>query len=180
MSISIKQYYGGNKMGENIAKFQIKFGDFEVSYEGDKSFMKDDILHLIEKSVGLYAEHGKRLPVEPVASKMNGASANMPDKLDLSANTIATILEVKSGPDLVIAASAKLTLADGKDRIDRKEILSTMKTATPFYKKTYNNNFSRYLDRLVKADRLRLVAANVYTISPQERKSLSGKLAQQG
>ncbi len=167
-------------MAGDIAKIHIKMGGFEVSYEGDEAFLKEDIFNLIEKTIGFYTENRYVLSTgREASSEAPGGLARPSIETDLSTNTIATILAVESGPDLIIAASVRLVLIEGKESVSRKEILSTMKAAAPFYKRTYNSNLTQYLERLVKADRLRLVGKDTYTLSPKERKVLEEKLAKQ-
>ena len=99
------------------------------------------------------------------------------ERSGLSTNTIATILRVDNGPELIIAAAAYLTIVKGQDRLSRKSLTEEIKSATSFFRATYLNNLSAYLDRLVKADRLRLVAPNTYALSAAERQGLDANLA---
>lgn len=166
-------------MSDDIAKIRLKIGQLEIEYEGCSSFLQDDLLNLMEKMVGFLAEHEAPIPTDSAPAQTNGAgSTGSTGELDHSTNTIATILGAKTGPDLVVAASAGLTLVQGKDRFSRKELLTEMKTATSFFKKTYSNNLSKYLEGLTNADRLRLVAKNTYAISANEKKKLETELAQ--
>ena len=129
--------------------------------------------------VGFYTEHKAAIPADLPPAQTNGAgSTGSTGQLDHSTNTIATILGAKTGSDLVVAASASLTLVQGKDRFSRKELLTEMQTAASFFKKTHRNNLSKYLEGVIKADRLRLVAKNTYAISAPEKKTLETKLAQ--
>jgi hypothetical protein len=162
-------------MNAEPAKIRLKIGQLEVEYEGPPSFLEDGLLNMMTKIVGFYQEHSSAIPTDPPPSQQaNGASPT--EKLDHSTNTIATVLGVKSGSDLVIAASAKLSLVDQMDRFGRKNISEEMQSASSFYRKTYGNNLSKYLDGLVKSDRLRLVAQNTYAVSSKERSALEAKL----
>lgn len=166
-------------MGNETAKIRLKIGQLEVEYEGAASFLQDDLLNLMKKLVGFQKEHKAAIPADPPPIKTDGAgSSSSAGALDHSTSTIATIFGAKSGPDLIIAASACFTLVQGKDRFMRKELLGEMQTAASFYKATYNNNLSKYLDRLVKSDRLRLVADNTYAVSAKEKRALEAKLAE--
>lgn len=69
-------------------------------------------------------------------------------------------------------------MVNGQERLSRKDLADEMKSATSFYKATFLNNLSAYLDRLVKSDRLRLVAPNTYALTAAERQALNAKLAQ--
>jgi hypothetical protein len=96
--------------------------------------------------------------------------------LDLSTDTIATVLGAKSGPDLIIAAAANLHFVQGKQRFSRQQLTTEMRTAPAHFKDTFLNNLSKYLTGLTKSDRLRLVASDTYAISSKERQDLEAKL----
>jgi hypothetical protein len=95
-----------------------------------------------------------------------------------STNTIATLLGAKSASDLAIAAAAHLTLVQKKERLSRREILDEMKSATPFFKSSFDNNHSSTLKTLTSRDRLRLLAPDSYGLSHKERTELEKLLAQ--
>jgi hypothetical protein len=100
--------------------------------------------------------------------------------LDLSTDTIATVLGAKSGPDLIIAAAANLHFVQGTQRFSRQQLTAEMRTAPAHFKDTFLNNLSKYLTGLTKSDRLRLVASDTYAISSKERHELETKLASAG
>lgn len=100
--------------------------------------------------------------------------------LDLSTDTIATVLGAQSGPDIIIAAAAHLHFVQGKQRFSRQELTAEMRTAPAHFKETFVNNLSKYLMGLTKGDRLRLVASDTYAISSKERQALESKLADAG
>ena len=165
-------------MTEEIAKIRVKVGQIEIEYKGAASFLESGLMSLMEKVVGFHKDHKEAIPVDPAPANANGkSSAESTVELDHSTNTIATLLGAKSGPDLIIAAAACLTLVQGRDRFTRKEVLAEMQTAASFFKVTYRNNLSKYLDGLVKGDRLRLVGESTYAISSQEKNALEKKLA---
>jgi hypothetical protein len=97
--------------------------------------------------------------------------------LDLSTDTIATILGAESGADLIIAAAAQLHFVQGKPRFTRKELTAEMRTAPGHFKDAFINNLSKYLTGLTKADRLRLVAADTFALSSKERPDLQAKIS---
>ena len=96
--------------------------------------------------------------------------------LDLSTDTIATVLGAKSGPDLIIAAAANLHFVQGTQKFSRQQLTAEMRTAPAHFKDTFLNNLSKYLTGLTKSDRLRLVASDTYAISSKERQALEAKL----
>lgn len=110
--------------------------------------------------------------VKPMASL--GAPPSTGDPVSThSTNTIATAMNAKSGPDLVISAAAHLHFAQGKQTFTRQEITSSMRSAPAYFKSSYLNNLSKYLTVLTKADRLRLVSTEMYALSNKERQELT-------
>jgi hypothetical protein len=128
---------------------------------------------------------GQKLAVEVTPARFSAPlpQANAaPDAsgLDLSTDTIATVLGAKSGPDLIIAASANLHFVQGKQKFSRQQLTAEMRTAPAHFKETFLNNLSKYLTGLTKSDRLRLVASDTYAISSKERQELEAKLISAG
>jgi hypothetical protein len=97
--------------------------------------------------------------------------------VNLSTDTIATIIGASSGPELVMAAAAHLHFSEGKSTFTRRELTSQMRSAPSHYKATFLNNLSSYLAGLTRADRLRLSGTDIYALSNRERQNLESKLA---
>lgn len=97
--------------------------------------------------------------------------------LQLSTDTIATVIAAKSGPDLIIAAAAHLHFVEKKLKFGRQDLIEQMRSAPGHFKETFVNNLSSYLTGLTRADRLRLVATGTYALSVTERQNLEAKLA---
>lgn len=100
--------------------------------------------------------------------------------LDLSTDTIATVLGSKSGSDLIMAAAANLHFVQGTQKFSRQQLTAEMRTAPAHFRETFLNNLSKYLTGLTKSDRLRLVASDTYAISSKERQELETKLINAG
>tara|TARA_R110000751_G_scaffold2018_5_gene8143 strand:+ start:75722 stop:75955 length:234 start_codon:yes stop_codon:yes gene_type:complete len=75
-----------------------------------------------------------------------------------------------------MAAVAKIIIVDGNDVARRDEITKEMRAATSYYKKTYTNNLSKYLDTLTKADSLRLAAGDTYGLPAKPREEIEAQL----
>ena len=91
---------------------------------------------------------------------------------------MAKLLDAKSGPDLIMAAVVKKIIVDGDGTINRPAITSEMRKASSYYKRTYANNLSKYLDNLTKADRLRLVSDNTYGLPAKVREEIEPRLSE--
>lgn len=154
-------------------RFRIETPGGAVEFAGSEQFVDAKY----EKLPDLLALIGNSIPSTPAKSMSHPRLTRGEPRSDLSTNTMATVLGVDSGPELIIAAAAHLTMVRGEERLGRKDLAHEMKSATSFYKATYFNNLSAYLDRLVKSDRLRLVAPNTYALAATERQALDAKLA---
>lgn len=166
-------------MDGESAKIRIKIGAIEIEYEGQASFLQDELLNLVQNLVGFYAEHKAAIPIDAPSVDVQGRnSAGSPGSLDHSTNTIAGHLGASSGPELAIAAAAHLTFVKQQDRLTRKEIDTEMKNATTYYNKNMSSNLSSSLTTLVKAKRFNLIRKDVYALSASEKLALEAKLAQ--
>ncbi len=91
-------------------------------------------------------------------------------------NNVAAKLDCKTGPDLIVAAAAFLTFgAESMPRFDRKRLLDEMKMSS-YYRKSYSNNMSRYLQGLVKRQKLNEVTKGEYQLPPALHRELKNKL----
>ncbi len=161
-------------MSEGSVTFKVKVGSLEVEYQGEPAFLESRFMQLAKEVLDLYEARRGSLPqVERSSVGSSGVGA----LLELSTDTIATLLGANSGPDLVIAAAAHLQFAKGKSKFSRQELIDEMRTAPNHFKETFVNNLSQYLARLGKADRLRSVATDTYALSSKEKTELEGKLA---
>jgi hypothetical protein len=87
-------------------------------------------------------------------------------------------LGATSGPELAIAAAARLTFVKKQDKFTRREIDTEMKSATTYYSKNMSSNLSSSLTTLVKGKRLNQIEKDVYALSANEKATLEVKLAQ--
>ncbi|MGB3448735.1 MAG: hypothetical protein WBA48_18790 [Xanthobacteraceae bacterium] len=169
------------------SKIRIKLGSVEIEYEGDGAFLESGLVPTVEKLLQLQNEHGGDAVFHDRGgdggSGANGGISRGQKKpsASLSTHTIATILKVSTCPDLVIAASAHLRFTLEKETFSRTEVQEQMKTAPSYYKNSFKGgNLTSAFETLTKADRLRLVANNTYSLSAKETEELEKKLAEAG
>ncbi len=160
-------------------QFKISVGHVALEYEGDESFFSKDVAAF----VGSFLEKVGNVVVTPLPVQgptgESAASQRKSHGQKHSTNTVAKLLDVKTGPELILAAVAKKILVDGEETVSRQTISSEMRGATSYYKKTYTSNLSAYLDTLTKADSLRLISEGVYGLPAKMRASLEPKLNEQ-
>jgi hypothetical protein len=156
-------------------QIKITTGSMSLEYDGDENFFRDEVGKFLER----FTAQAAKAP-SIAATTVGGQQTPTPKGgVNHSTNTVAKLLNAQTGPDLIMAAVAKIIIVDGKDTADRATITAEMKKATSYYKKTYTSNLSNSLDNLTKADSLRLVAENVYGLPAKMRETLEPKLHEQ-
>ena len=160
------------------SRIKIKVGAIEVEYEGEETFIKDELPGLIKIVAVLHEKTGASPPDETkkTPEEKGGGGEAGKGKASLSTSSIATKLGCKSGPDLVMAACAHLGLVELKPQFTRSEIVGEMKSATAFFNKNFLKNLSSALKTLVVDDRINDVGTNTYALSAIEVPKLKTKL----
>lgn len=158
------------------SKIRIKLGAIEVEYEGSEDFLKQELPALLKAVSDLYKQAGVEAAAGGSGGASNPAQINKPN-VQGTTGGIAAKLNCKTGPDLVVAAAARLTFVLGKDTFSRKELLAEMKTASAYYKATYSGNLSGYLNGLVKDGDLLEPAAQTYSLGATKKTDLSKQIA---
>jgi hypothetical protein len=172
--------------GESLmttSKIKIKLGAIEVEYEGSESFLKEELPQLLSAVSDLYTKSRSALDTsasEPNAqsNSLGGSNSSSGDKAKFQATTgsIAAKLNCKSGPDLVMAAAARLTLVLDVPTFARQKIIDEMKTATAYYKASYVSNLSVSLNTLVKDGKLNEPSQGTYALTAASLKDLEPRL----
>jgi hypothetical protein len=151
--------------------------DVSIEYDGDEEFFKSSVPDILKKMAEV---SGPTIALRPAsgasAGNAGGGGESGGDIPKHSTNTIAKLTGATTGPDLIMAAVAKLVIIDENPTAKRDDITREMRAATSYYKKTYTNNLSKYLETLTKADQLRLVSEGNYGLPAKARESLEGKL----
>ncbi len=160
-------------------QFKISVGQVALEYEGDEAFFSKDVAAFVEVFLEKAGSAAFTPPPAPEGNGAAPATQHNSSGQQHSTNTVAKLLDVKTGPDLILAAVAKKILVDGEATVSRQTIISEMRGATSYYKKTYTSNLSNYLDNLTKADNLRLISEGVFGLPAKMRESLEPKLNEQ-
>lgn len=174
---------------EGKTNLWVKLGAAEIRYEGSETFLKDEVMpNIVERILEMVherAELQKPPPVmqiegqkAPLQSPAPAGNDSLQQRQDLSTTTIATLIGTEKAGDLAIAAAAHLISVKGAQSATREEILAEMRGATAFFKASMVNNLSNTLKKLVRDDRLRLVASDTYSLSHKERQAIEAKLAE--
>jgi hypothetical protein len=163
----------GDEEMEN--KIRIKLGPIEVEYEGSEKFLKEELPDLIRTVSDLYKASNLNLGGPP--GKDSEVGDEPTEACSLSTTDISAKLSCDSGPDLVLAAAARLTLGQGMSTFSRQTLIKEMRSATAYYKPSYNANLTSYLNRLVRAVKLNTPSPGLYALTAGAREELRSKLA---
>ena len=156
-----------------MSRIKIVLGALEVEYEGEQSFIEDSLVGLAER---LLALQSRLVPSQPQLQLTSAPLPSANGLPDVTTNTVAQIISVKTGSDLALAAVARVNIVKGQPTVPRSEILDEMKQATTYYKDTYAGNLSSYLDTLVKNKKINLVARATYALAASERGRLESAI----
>ena len=132
------------------------------------------------KTSGRTTPGGKSSLAATPASPPAGEAPAGPDATTPAASPTADIagkIGCNHGTDLVLAASAQLSLGAGQKSFSRAALLGEMKTAEQYYKPVYGKNLSRYLRNLIKERQLNEPRPGNYALSAPARREMRKILA---
>ena len=165
-------------MSDNRAKVRLRIGQLEVEYEGHASFLKDDLVQLMQRMIDLHTQnHVVLAAVPPQEGGAEGSVKPMSSVEEMSIRTVAQRLNATSGPDVVLAAAAHLTIFQGQEVFSRQQILDNIKKAHGYYKKSMAGNLSGSLQSLLKQDQLREPSDENYALAVAGRTRIDAALA---
>jgi hypothetical protein len=142
------------------SKLKIKIGPVEVEYEGEERFLKEELPALLE-AVGRFRKTSG-LDLDKHIGDKDGNPPVVPK--DLTTSVVASRLSAKSGTDLIQAAAFSLTNVQGKASFTRDELVTEMRTAKAFFKKTFISNLSGYLKSLATSQKLNELGNDSYSV----------------
>lgn len=164
----------------STTKLRMKMGQVEVEYEGSEQFLKDEVPALMSAVADLRASStgdDEDDGAGSAADTTNPGAAAQGGTLTGTTATLAGKLKVNSGPELILAACARLTMVRGEPQFKRKQILDEMRSASGYFKSSYSDNLSKYLKTLVKSGSLVEVSQGVYALNATKREQLEKQLA---
>ncbi|MBR8056455.1 hypothetical protein [Burkholderia dolosa] len=171
------------------SKIKIKLGAIEVEYEGSETFLKEELPALLSAVSDLY--QSSQIDLSPTglsavpadngslngAATANGTASHNGASMVGTTNAIATRLNVKSGPDLILAAAARLTIGSGMGVFPRQRLIDEMRTAPNYFKGSILKNLSASLQRLLKDGKLNEPSRGHYALTASCRADLEAQLA---
>lgn len=154
------------------SKIRIKAGQVEVEFEGSETFLKTELLDIVTKLSEL---HGTTSDLGGPPFTKGGT--RLAGGVGLSTASIAAKLGCGSGPDLVLAAAAHLTLSQAAEAFTRQELNREIRAARAYYKKSYSSNLTKYLDAFVKSGKFNEPSTGTYSLAAAARKEMEARLA---
>jgi hypothetical protein len=157
-------------------KVVVKTAHAEISFEGSEEIFDGKISPILQRLLDRALSADAR--AEPTKPSNPDRDRDWPQGtiLQMTIKTVATRLGVTSGADLLIAAAASLSIVKGSETFTRHDLTAEMKAAVGYYKTTFLNNLSSYLDRAVKSGTLIEVSKDTYALRDSERNNLEAKL----
>lgn len=165
------------------SKIKIKLGAIEIEYEGSEVFLKEELPQLLSAVSDLYTRSHASSSLPPASSDTTRDSSNpstnngdIKPKLEATTGSIAAKLACKSGPDLVMAAAARLTFVLQLSTFSRQRLTDEMKTASAYYKASYVSNLSKSLNGLVKDGKLNEPTQGSYALTAASLSEMEPRL----
>lgn len=156
------------------SKLRIKMGPIEVEYEGSEDFLKLELPELLRAVTTLYKDSGITDIQQDNPGVIGGAPASGPQG---TTATYAAKLGGGTGPDLALAAAARLRISLGSGTFSRTKLLEEMKSASSYYKKSYSSNLTKIISGLVASQKLIEAAKDTYSLHATTEKEVRAKLA---
>lgn len=157
------------------SKVRIKAGNVEVEFEGSEDYMKDELPSLVELLYSL-SPSGSASEEDRESESVEAPTDESKQKIQMTTNTIASKLSVKSGNDLALAACVHLTFVKGADTFTRSNILAEMKLASNYYKANMSKNLSSSLKALVNQNKILETAKDTYALEATVKDQIGKKL----
>ena len=148
-------------------RFRLKVGPIEVEYEGDSVPDRRALLELVELAMQSYVDKGLGTGAPGDRPRVRGTTGG-----------IAARLNCISGPELIVAAAARLTFVNDQEWFSADELLGEMKLATAHYDQSYESSLARDVKQLVTSGKLVEVAPGLFALSATMRRELQQALSE--
>lgn len=98
-------------------------------------------------------------------------------RIEMTTGSIAARLQVKSGPELVMAAAARLGIVEELNSFSRKRLTEQMRSATAYFKPSYVSNLSPLLNGLLKDGKLNEPSKDHFALTAASEQELRSRIA---
>ena len=166
------------------SKIKIKLGAIEIEYEGSETFLKEELPALLSAVADLYQHShstvGPTTIEESASPPQNGAlngAASSGNPMLGTTNSLAARLQVKSGPELILAGAARLTLVENLASFPRQRLIDEIKSAAQYFKANHLSNLTKNLHSLVKDGKLNEPSKGHFALTASCKADLEARLA---
>jgi hypothetical protein len=155
------------------AKIRIRAAGIEIEYEGESSFLKSDLIAMLQEVTKLVpATSGGESQGKVAPANGKPATGNQ----SLTTKSIATKLGAKSGSEVAESAVAHLAIIREMSTFKRADINDAMKSAAGIYKVNMTSNLSKIIQTLLSQDTLVETGADTYALTPSAETRLRTSL----
>ena len=162
-----------------MTTLHLKTATYEIDYDGELDELVNTLPSLVN-TLDAAAETPFAMASDSIIDDQNATLNQPPNNTATTTPSVSTIagkLSVSTGPDLIIAAAASLSIFQSRKSFSRQELLKEMQAAHSYYKKTYSSNLSKALTRLVKSGDLLEQSGSTYSLSATKLSELESRLA---
>jgi len=163
-------------------KLKIKMGHIEFEYEGDAAYdneaVKDLFTHMESLMVSAPPGAFDNPNHAPSSLAPDNDSNTTPDAINLSIQSVCAHMNAKSGSEVAMAAAAHLQICEEKKSFSRKELLTTMQSASGYYNQVMSGNLSKILKSLIGSKRIMALNGELMALSATELALAKAQLAQ--
>ena len=154
----------------------LKIGLIEFEFEGANETFESKIEPILADLISFGKERFATL--EASSDSQKKVVKSLTSVPAMTVKSVATKLGGESGGALLYAAVASLAVVKKKETFTRQELNDEMKQAIGYYKPTYTNNLTRYLDTLCKQGTIIESTKDTYALKEAEREIMEQRLAQ--
>jgi hypothetical protein len=155
------------------AKFRMQVRGVQIEWEGEASFLKDEIPTIVEKVVNAV----RQLPDHDASENESASAESKKTSRKFTTATMASKTKPESASQLFITALAKLQLSDGLDPASRNRIHDEMKTVSSVYNPNMLGNLTKTIKLLMDNGSINEPATGEYSLSPAKLAELKAKVS---
>jgi len=159
-------------MAKKIMK--LKFGPVQIEFEGDELPTRAQLYEMASAAADVYKE--KELAAYETAANVQAGATKL--RVQGTTASIASRLNCVSGPELIIAAAARITFVEGEEWFEPEQLLREMQSAAAHFEGSYRPALQTDIEELVNSGKLVEVAPMLYALSATMRRELQRALAE--
>ena len=156
-------------MSESVV-IEVKIGGTQINYQGPIDFLENGFVSVCERLISVS-------PSLPDGSQPS--TTDRPNKsglFEFTMKTMASKLDARSGPEMVLCAIAKHHFVDGNERVTVDQIRMSMKEVPARFKPSMSKNLIAHLERMMKSGKVTEVSTGVYALTDGQIREIELRL----